>query len=63
MAGIWTIEDATRFLRETYLPKMNGKFTRSAASQDDAHVPLLDVDMAGIFCFEYDGIQGLHGRL
>ena len=54
LAGISTIRDANRFLRETYLPKMNGKFTRPAASRDDAHVPLLDADLTDIFCFEYE---------
>ncbi|MDR0629441.1 MAG: hypothetical protein LBG24_07395 [Treponema sp.] len=33
---------------------MNGKFTRPAASHDDAHVPLLDVDLTDIFCFAYE---------
>ena len=54
LAGISTIREANRFLRETYLPKMNGKFTRPAASRDDAHVPLLDADLTDIFCFEYE---------
>jgi hypothetical protein len=54
LAGISTIEQANRFLRDAYLPKMNGKFTRPAASQEDAHVPLLDADLADIFSFEYE---------
>jgi hypothetical protein len=33
---------------------MNGKFARSAASRDDAHVPLLGVNLTDIFCFEYE---------
>jgi hypothetical protein len=33
---------------------MNGKFTRPAASREDAHVPLLDADLTDIFCFEYE---------
>jgi hypothetical protein len=54
LAGISTIQEANRFLRETYLPKMNGKFSRPAVSQEDAHVPLLDADLTDIFCFEYE---------
>ena len=65
LSGISTIKEANRFLRETYLPKMNGKFTRPAASKDDAHVPLLDVDLTDILCFDYeqDVIQRLHGSV
>jgi hypothetical protein len=54
LSGISTIREADRFLRETYLPAMNRKFTRPAASRDDAHVPLLDADLTDIFCFEYE---------
>jgi hypothetical protein len=54
LAGISTIREANRFLRETYLPKMNGKFTRPAVSREDAHVPRLDADLTDIFCFEYE---------
>ena len=54
LAGISTIEGANRFLLEKYLPKMNGKFSRQAAQPEDAHVPLLDVELSDIFCFEYE---------
>jgi hypothetical protein len=54
LAGISTIAEANTFLREIYLPKMNTRFTRPSASKDDAHVPLLDVDLADILCFEYE---------
>jgi hypothetical protein len=52
--GIEAIRKVSRFLRETRLPAMNRKFTRPAVSQDDAHVPLLDADLTGILCFEYE---------
>jgi hypothetical protein len=53
LAGISTIREANRFLLETCLPKMNGKFARPAASREDARVPLLGVNLTDIFCFEY----------
>jgi hypothetical protein len=42
LAGIPTIAEANRFLREVCLPK------------DDAHVPLFGVDLADILCFGYE---------
>jgi hypothetical protein len=56
LAGISSIEEANRFLLETYLPKMNSKFSRLAASKEDAHVPLLEVNLLDIFCFEYERV-------
>ena len=53
LAGISTIEAANQFLEHSYLPKMNRKFSRLAASQEDAHVPLGTVDLKSIMCFEY----------
>ena len=52
--GISTIEEANQFLRKTYLPKMNRKFSRPAAKPDDAHVPLGSFDLKKIMCFEYE---------
>jgi hypothetical protein len=40
MAGISTIEDANRYLKEVYLPKIYGKFAKVPAPLQDAHVPL-----------------------
>jgi hypothetical protein len=51
MAGISTIEQANRFLLETYLPR---EFARSATDSTDALAPLLDVNLTDIFCFECD---------
>jgi hypothetical protein len=50
LAGISGIEAANRFLTETYLPKMNRKFSRPAA---DAHVPLGTGDRRKILCFKH----------
>ena len=54
LAGISSIEDANRFLETYYLPKMNEKFSRPSAERDDAHVPLGEVSLTDIFCFEYE---------
>jgi transposase len=54
LAGISTIEEANRFLEETYLPKMNRKFSKPPAKKIDAHVPLGDVNLTDILCFEYE---------
>jgi hypothetical protein len=53
LAGISDIEQANRFLRSTYLPKINRKFARPAADPADAHAPLPDADLREIFCFEH----------
>jgi transposase len=48
------IEDANKFLLETYLPKMNAKFCRPARNSDDAHVNLGKIKLDDILCMEYD---------
>jgi hypothetical protein len=53
LAGISTVEHAGRFLLETCLPKMNGKFSRPAADSTDARVPLGTAELKDIPCFEY----------
>ena len=54
LAGISTIAGANLFLEETYLPKMNEKFSRPAADSADGHVPLGTVDLKEIRCFEHE---------
>jgi hypothetical protein len=54
LADISTIAKANKFLEETYLPKMNKKFSRPAAKSEDAHVPLGNVDLKDIMCLEYE---------
>ena len=57
-AGISTIAGANRFLEKTYLPKMNKRFSRPPMEKVDAHVPLGDVNLKDIFCFEYERAVG-----
>ena len=54
LTGIATIAAANRFLEETYLPKMNRKFSRPAAQPEYAHVPLGTVSLKDIMCLEYE---------
>ena len=54
LKGICGIQEANKFLEETYLPKMNRKFSRPPLEEVDAHVPLGDVNLQDIFCLEYD---------
>jgi hypothetical protein len=53
LAGISMIEEANRFLHETYLPRMNDTFSRTAFDPADAHVPLGKAALNEILCFEY----------
>jgi len=54
LEGISTIEQANKFLMETYLPKMNEKFSRPARNSDDAHVNLGKVNLDNILCMEFE---------
>ncbi|GHV21411.1 transposase [Spirochaetia bacterium] len=54
LAGISTISDANTFLLETYLPKINAKFSKPAKSPKDTHIPLFKIDLKNIFCFEHE---------
>jgi hypothetical protein len=39
-AGVRTLEEANRYLREEFVPEWNGRFARRPASDLDAHRPL-----------------------
>ena len=56
LAGISAIAEANRFLEKHCLPKMNRKFSRAAAEPEDAHVPLGNVDLKTIMCFEHERV-------
>jgi molybdenum-dependent DNA-binding transcriptional regulator ModE len=56
LAGIATIAEANKFLLETYLPKMNAKFSLPPVDKQDAHVRLGRIDLEQIMCFEYDRV-------
>lgn len=53
LAGISCIQEANRYLQESYLPGINARFAKKAAEPEDAHVPLVDgTDLRDVFCFE-----------
>jgi hypothetical protein len=54
LAGISAIEEANKFLNETYLPKMNAKFSRPAADAAGARIPPGNVNLPDILCLEYE---------
>ena len=69
LEGISTIGQANKYLLETYLPKMNEKFSRPARDSDDAHVNIGKVKLDDILCMEFDRTIGkdyivrFHARL
>lgn len=52
LRNISTIEEANKFLFKTYLKKINAKFKKEPLHPEDAHVPLMDIDLRNVFCFE-----------
>ena len=54
LADISTIEQANKFLLETYLPNMNAKFSRPPKSADNFHVALGKVLLDDILCMEHE---------
>jgi len=52
LRNISTIEEANKFLWKTYLKKINAKFKKEPSKPEDAHVPLLGIDLQDVFCFE-----------
>ena len=58
LKGISTAAEANAFLEKTYLPAINRKFSRPPAEKADAHVPLGDVSLTDVFCFEYERTVG-----
>jgi transposase len=54
LENVCTIEGANKFLLETYLPKMNAKFSRPARNADDAHVHPGKIKLDDILCMEFD---------
>ena len=54
LEGISTIEAANKYLLETYLPKMNAKFSRPARNNNNAHVNLGKIKLDDILCMEFE---------
>lgn len=52
VAGIRTVEEANRYLRERFIPQYNQDFTRPARESFSAFVSAGSVDLDQIFCME-----------
>lgn len=48
--GISDIESANRYLAETFLAKLNARFTVQAAQPEDVHLPVSETELAGALC-------------
>lgn len=53
-AGIGTVEEANRFLREPYIPEMNRRFSKPAAEGGHAFVPVRGQDLDRIFSVQQE---------
>jgi hypothetical protein len=53
LAGISAIDEANKFLHETYLPKINAKFAITPKETADSHVPLMGTGLPEIFVYRY----------
>src|SRR3546814_16704105 len=55
-AGITTIEDANRYIAETYLPAHNQRFRVEPAEPGSAFVPWAGGDLKEILCHQEDRV-------
>jgi transposase len=56
LAGITTVEEANRFLRQRYVPEMNRKFSVPAAHKGHAFVPVRGQDLDRIFSVQTERV-------
>jgi transposase len=56
LAGIRTVEEANRFLRERYISEMNRKFTVPAAARGHAFVPVGGQDLERVFSVQHERV-------
>jgi transposase len=54
LAGIGTLEEANRFLRQHYMGEMNRKFSAPAARPRNAFVPVREQDLDRIFSLQHE---------
>ena len=58
LAGMRTVEEANRFLREHYIPEMNRKFSVAAAEKGHAFVRLRGHDLDRLFSVQQERVVG-----
>jgi len=56
LAGIGTLEEANRFLRQRYIAEMNRKFSVPAAQPGNAFVPVRGQDLDHIFSLQHERV-------
>ena len=56
LRGITTVEEANRFLRESYIAELNRKFSISPAQPESAFVPATGKDLQRIFSLQHDRV-------
>ena len=54
LMGITTMEDANRYLRETYLPSFNRKFAHPAREEGSAFMPYIGPSLDDILCERFE---------
>jgi hypothetical protein len=58
LAGIQTVEEANRFLRERFIPEINRKFSVPAAEKGNAFVPAPGRDLDRVFSVQQERVVG-----
>ena len=53
LAEITEVEAANRLLMESFVDELNEKFAKEPLSQQDAHAPLLDIDLDQVLVWHY----------
>jgi transposase len=56
LAGVTTLEEANRFLRERYVAEFNERFSVAASAQGTAFVPCARTDLDRIFCLQHERV-------
>jgi hypothetical protein len=58
LKAITTVEEANRFMRETYIAEFNRRFSVAAAQTGDAFLPVHDKDLELIFSMQHERVAG-----
>jgi transposase len=58
LKGITTVEEANRYLSQTYIAEFNRKFSVAAAQTGNAFLPVHDQDLELVFCLQHDRVVG-----
>lgn len=56
LRGITTVEEANRFLRQSYIGEFNRKFAVPAVQADSAFLPVRGRDLERVFCLQHERV-------